>query len=152
ELASWTAKRVNAAANGEPAVTVCRIELLGGFHVQQAGHRITRFRTQKAGGLLAYLAFRLGQSHSRAALAELLWPEDDADPARERLRSALASLRRQLEPPGVPAGSILVASRAAIQLNPAAVTTDVADFQGALQAAAQAGSDLARAQRLAEAV
>ena len=60
---------------------------------------IDRFRTQKNASLLAYLAFHLHLSHPREALIELLWPECDPAVGRDRLSTALTSLRRQLEPP-----------------------------------------------------
>ena len=41
-----------------------------------------------------------------------------------------------LEPPGVPDGSVLVTDRHFAGLNPAAVSTDVAEFESALKAAA----------------
>ena len=49
----------------------------------------------KAIALLAYLAIT-GQSHSRKHLADLLWPESDAEHARGALRADLAALRRTL--------------------------------------------------------
>ena len=55
---------------------------------------------------------------------ELLWPGVDLDGARNRLNVALSSLRPQLEPPGVPEGSVLVTDRFTVRLNPETVTTD----------------------------
>src|SRR5437588_12901760 len=69
-----------------------------------------------------------------------------------KLRTALASLRRQLEPPGVPAGAVLVANRLFVQLNAAAVATDVAQFEAALQAAARAPGIEPQIQRLDEGI
>jgi DNA-binding SARP family transcriptional activator len=73
-----------------------RVEMLGGLRVVGAGEVITRFRSYKTGALLAYLAFYLHRSHPRALLADLLWPDEEPESARMRLRTALASLRRQL--------------------------------------------------------
>jgi predicted ATPase/DNA-binding SARP family transcriptional activator len=112
-----------------------RIELFGGLRVVSDDDVITRFRSHKTGALLAFLAFYPHRSHPRDLLTELLWPEEDLDASRMKLRTALASLRRQLEPPGIPAGAVIMASRLAVQLNPAQVTTDVAQFEAALQAA-----------------
>jgi predicted ATPase/DNA-binding SARP family transcriptional activator len=66
---------------------------------------------------------------------ELLWPESTPDAARHNLRTALSSLRRQLEPPGFVPGSVLCADRNGIELNQRAVTTDIADFEAALEQA-----------------
>ena len=115
-----------------------RIELLGKLRATGDAGVIERFRTQKTGGLLAYLAFHLGQSHSRELLTELLWPEDLPVAARHKLSVALSSLRQQLEPPGVPDSSVLVADRLTVRLNPAAVVTDVGEFEIALRNAQQA--------------
>jgi DNA-binding SARP family transcriptional activator len=109
---------------------------------------VTRFRFRKVGALLAYLAFYAHRSHPRDLLIEILWPGEEWEPARNKLRIALSSLRRQLEPPGVPAGSVLLADRLSVQMNPAAITTDVAQFEAALQAASQASSTTERVQCL----
>jgi predicted ATPase/DNA-binding SARP family transcriptional activator len=126
--------------------------MLGGLRVECGDRVITRFRTQRAGALLAYLAHHLLHAHPREVLIELLWPDSESEAGRASLRAELASLRRQLEPPGVPSGTIIGADRFSIQLNPDAVTTDVREFERALQAAERAGSELERRQHLVEAV
>ncbi len=123
----------------------CNITLFGGLRIEQAERPIIRFRTYKTAALLAYLAFYRGMPHSREVLSGLLWP--DAEGGRLSLRVALGSLRRQLEPPSAPHGSILIATRACVQLNFAAVCTDVSEFEAALRAAAVAAPN-ERAQRL----
>jgi predicted ATPase/DNA-binding SARP family transcriptional activator len=137
-----------------------RIELLGGLRVAGThpegvgrGDRvITRFRRRSTGVLLAYLAFHRHRSHPRDELIELHWPDGDLEAGRLRLRVELSSLRRQLEPPGVPAGAVLIADRTSVRLNPHAVATDVAEFEAGLQTAARAGSRTERAQQLTEVV
>ena len=121
-----------------------KIELFGGLRAQQGDRIVTRFQTYKTGALLAYLAYHNHRAHPREELIALLWPESDLEQGRPSLSVALSSLRHQLEPPGVPAGAVLIADRASVQLNPAAVTTDVADFEKALQAAARSGSEVDR--------
>src|SRR6266852_8489464 len=116
--------------------TTSRIELLGGLRIAQGDRVITRFRTQKTAALLAYLAFYRERAHPREHLIDLLWPEADLTSGRNSLSIALSSLRHQLEPPGVPHGAILRADRSSVQLNPEAVSTDVAEFELALQKAA----------------
>jgi predicted ATPase/DNA-binding SARP family transcriptional activator len=132
--------------------TPWRIEMLGGLRAVQGDRVMTRFRTQKTGLLLAYLAYYPYRSHPREALIDLLWSESDIAAGRQSLSQALSSLRRQLEPPGVPTGSVLIADRACVQLSPAAVTTDVAAFREALRAASRAGSSTERTECLAHAV
>jgi predicted ATPase/DNA-binding SARP family transcriptional activator len=113
----------------------CSIQLFGGLRVTLGDQVITRFSTRKNAALLAYLAYRLGQTSSREALIELLWPESEPELGRRSLRTALASLRRQLEPPGIPAGAVLQADRTGVRLNPANVETDVRAFEQSLRAA-----------------
>src|SRR5262249_30245281 len=79
---------------------------------------------------------------------ELLWPESAPPAGHRNLRCELTSLRRQLEPPGVPPGAVLVATRSTLQLNPAACVTDVALFQAALQAADRAAGPAERVEAL----
>src|SRR5260370_26189455 len=130
----------------------CKIELFGRLRVVQDGRVITRFQTRQTGAVLAYLAFHRDRSHPRDVLMGIAWPEDEQYTDRHKLRVALSSLPRQLEPPGVPVGAAIVADRGTVQLNPTVVTTDVAEFEAALQAAARARSRIEREQRLVEAV
>ncbi len=128
------------------------ITLFGGLCLQQAEHTITRFRTQKTASLLSYLAYHLCQVHSREALIDLFWSESSLESGRASLSVALSSLRHQLEPPGTPTHSILRADRFSISLNPAAVATDVAEFESAIGAASHSQNSTEREQALARAV
>ncbi len=109
------------------------IELFGGLRMTQSGHVITRFKNTKNGALLAYLAFHRGKPRFRSVIIDLLWPDIEIEAGRNSLRVALNSIRNQLEPPGVTSGSILMADRMQVTLNPEAVTTDVAEFEAALR-------------------
>ncbi len=126
--------------------------MLGGLRVRQGDREITRFSTQKTAVLLAYLAHHLREAHPREVLAERLWPGRSPKQGRVSLSAALSSLRRQLEPPGVPRGAIIQGDRFSVRLNPAAVTTDVLDFHAALRQAAGADSTVGRLQHLHDAV
>ncbi|HLV80819.1 MAG TPA: tetratricopeptide repeat protein, partial [Chthonomonadaceae bacterium] len=128
------------------------IRLLGQFSVQQNDRTITRFRTRKAAELLAYLAYYRHRQHAREALLEMLWPDEEIEAARNRLSVELNSLRRQLEPPGVPAGAILRTDRTHVQLNPEAYTTDVVEFEEAIQAAGQEEDNTRQAALLTQAI
>lgn len=132
--------------------TLCKIQLLGGLRVQIGEREVTRFSTQKTASLLAYLAYHRHQQHPREVLMEALWPECDPKVGRNRLSVALSALRRQLEPPGIPQGSLIQADRFAVSLNPAAVTTDVAEFCAALHKAARATNLAERNQLLQHAL
>lgn len=113
------------------------IILLGGLRAEQGNgtHRLERFRTQKTAALFAYLAAYPNRSHSREELIERFWPDASAEEGRTSLRTALSSLRRQLEPPGTPANSVLATDRFQVRLNPDAVSTDTARFTDVLDAA-----------------
>src|SRR5207237_1550517 len=113
---------------------------------------ITRFSTRQTASLLAYLAYHSYRPHPRELLIEQLWPETAPRAGRLRLRVALSSLRRQLEPPGVPPGAVIVAAGDLVQLNREAFTTDVAGFEAALQTAFQPGSNPRRVDALTRAI
>ena len=107
-----------------------RIELLGGLTAQCGDeYRLTRFSTHKTAGLLAYLACFPRRAHAREALREMLWPDGETNTSQASLRTALNSLRRRLEPPGVPTGYVLATDRTHIRLRSDAFTTDVAEFE-----------------------
>jgi DNA-binding SARP family transcriptional activator len=131
---------------------VWRIELLGQLRAVRGEQVVTRFRRRKTGVLLAYLVCSIQRPHPREELIELLWPECDPAAGRDRLSTELSSLRRQLEPPGIAAGTVLIADRDVVGINPAAVVTDVSQFETRIAAAAGARNNLERAQYLSEAV
>src|SRR5438874_2731591 len=97
-----------------------RIQLLGELRATLGANTISRFQTRKAGALLAFLAFFPQRPASRDELSEHLWPYEAPEVSRNRLRVALSSLRRQMEPPGVPSGAVLAADRTSVQMRPAA--------------------------------
>jgi DNA-binding SARP family transcriptional activator len=133
-----------------------QIKLLGGLQARQGDRAVAHFRTRKTGVLLAYLAVYPHRTHPREELIELLWPECDPELGRQSFRKALSSLRCQLEPDalasGISAAPVFVVDRTSVQLNPAAVITDVGEFERALRSAAPTGSNHERARRLADAV
>jgi predicted ATPase/DNA-binding SARP family transcriptional activator len=110
--------------------------MLGRFAVRQEDREITRFRTQKTASLLACLSLCRSQSHPRDVLIEQFWPDSDLKAARTNLSVALNALRRQLEPPGVPPGAVLITDHSQVRLNPIAYSTDVEEFNVALRTAA----------------
>lgn len=71
-----------------------RLSLFGTPRVERDGRELTPARA-KAVALLAYLAVT-GQPHEREVLATLLWPELDAEAARNGLRRELSGLRAAL--------------------------------------------------------
>src|SRR5689334_13592160 len=113
------------------------IELFGGLRVRNDAGNVIEFPPQQTGLLLASLALAMPRKLTREEVICLLWPDDNIDEARQRLRQCLYTLRRQLESLPLDAKGILVASRSYIFLNPAQVQTDTETFETALQAAKQ---------------
>lgn len=134
-----------------PAIPIVRIEMFGGLRVHVGGKTVERFATQKAAGLLAYLAHHR-QLQPRELLIELFWPDGLQNTGRASLSQALSTLRRQLEPPGVPSGGVIVSSKSHVGLNPEAVQTDVGRFQVVMQRSRQEAGRNERLQLLREAV
>ena len=77
-------------------MTELTLQVLGSFRVRDAGGGEVRIASRKGRALLAYLALRPGESHSRDRLANLLWEDVDEELARTSLRQALAALRKAL--------------------------------------------------------
>jgi predicted ATPase/DNA-binding SARP family transcriptional activator len=128
------------------------VQLLGGLNANNGEHILTRFRTQRTRALFAYLAYFRRKAHLREALIEWLWPDADIASAQHNLRNALSSLRRQLEPPATPAGTVLLTDRLSVQLNPDALVTDVAQFEAKLVKARAATSTPERVRLLCDAL
>lgn len=59
-----------------------------------AGAEVVRTHSARTFALLAYLALEPGRPHPRAALVDLLWPDQPATSGRQSLRQALYSLRQ----------------------------------------------------------
>jgi DNA-binding SARP family transcriptional activator len=84
----------------------------------------------------------------REVVAEQLWADEEAEATRSRLRTAIWALRRTLEPEGAAPGSVLFTERSTLGLVPNSFTTDVADFERAVNEASEAGDGADRAARL----
>jgi predicted ATPase/DNA-binding SARP family transcriptional activator len=87
-----------------------RLYLLGAFRLE-IGKQPIRLPTRKVESLLAFLALS-PQPHTREKLAALLWGDFTDEQARHSLRTALATLRKELR------GDTLLADRETVQLNP----------------------------------
>jgi DNA-binding SARP family transcriptional activator len=72
----------------ETFLTQLVLQLLGGFAVRDTAGTELRIASRKGRALLAFLAARAGETHSRDRLASLLWEEADEELARTSLRSA----------------------------------------------------------------
>lgn len=116
-----------------------RLELFGNRSVVGAdgialtGQAVQRHRM----ALLALLALAGGKSLSREKLMGYLWPDRDAEHARQLLNQAVYNLRKAL------ADEAILSDGEDLRLNPNVVRADVADFEAAL-----AGGNYAEAVRL----
>lgn len=119
--------------------------LLGGFRLEANGQIVNHLRSQKALSLLAYLLSYPGL-HRRDSLAQLFWGDKPAESARNNLRVALSLIRRVLEPPGVPAGSVLQSTRRKVGVSPDLVETDVKAFEAVVQQAMRSADPVERRQ------
>ena len=82
----------------------------------------------------------------REALLQLLWPDEEPEAGRNRLRVELTALRRQFQVPGQALTPLIEADRLTVRLHPEAFTTDTAEFERRL---AQAGRAPERAEQIA---
>ncbi|WP_106477031.1 AAA family ATPase [Phytohalomonas tamaricis] len=89
-----------------------RVQLFGSFELRLEGQLPTPFSYDKVKALLLYLLLH-DQAVSRAALAEVLWPDQKAASSRTNLRHALHSLRQTL---GAEAERVLIVSRQTLSL------------------------------------
>ncbi len=125
-----------------------RIKLLGELTLQRGQEPPVRFDTKQTAALMAYLAFHHNRRHSRELLAEQLWPDEENEATRSRLRTAIWALRRILESSTVPTGSVLISERSDLSLDTHSILTDVDDFEQAVRAANQESEATKRAERL----
>ena len=107
-------------------MTSLRIQCLGGLHIALDDEAVTGFHSRKARALLCYLAVT-GTTHTRSALAGLLWGDLPETSARANLRKVLSNL-------GQLVGPHLAISRADVAMNHTEPWwLDVADFEAGLQ-------------------
>src|SRR4051812_36940575 len=113
------------------------LALLGSFEVILDGQPVMTSESVKVRALLAYLAVEAGRSHTRAFLAELLWPDLPAATALTYLRHVLAKLKEAI-PDGAPGRPpFLLVTRESIALNPAGdYQLDIASFTALLEESA----------------
>lgn len=103
--------------------------MLGNLEARSDEQAVSRFRTRRVGMLLAYLAYFSDTSHDRSEVGEVLWPEGDPDKVSTNLRQALASLRRHIEGPMLPTGSVVRSQNSMLSIAQGMIETDVAEFE-----------------------
>lgn len=120
-----------ASAAIGPAMSELTLQVLGTFHVRDGSGCEVRIASRKGRALLAYLALRPGESHSRDRLANLLWEDADEELARTSLRQALAALRKSL-PGGAQAA--LFADTESVGVDGELLQSDIESFRRSLLA------------------
>jgi len=105
------------------------VHLFGSLRISRGGEVIHRFQGKKTGGLLAILAYNIGQPQPRDLIIERLWPRSGLDRGRQSLSTALTSLRHQMEPPDIPPGTVIQATRLDVVLRPHGASTDLQDYE-----------------------
>jgi len=103
------------------------VTLFGGFEARLASGAVPRLPTKKSQALLAYLAVRPGQPHSRDKLAALLWADKSDVQARDGLRHTILLLRRALA--GLDVSALRIEGQS-VALDRAEVDVDVPAFEG----------------------
>ena len=109
-----------------------RLETFGGLTLTDAAGQSAVPQRRRL-GLLALLAAAGERGISRDRVVACLWPESAADSARHALEQLLYEMRRQLPDAVVPGSDPL-------RLDPAVVSSDVAEFTGRLAAGDPAGA------------
>lgn len=105
-----------------------RLNTFGGCFLERDGRRLEGLSAQRKGlGLLARLASAGDAGLSRDAVAACLWPESDESRAAASLKQQVHSLRQQL------GSSDVLLGPSTLRLNPALITSDIAEFQAAVQ-------------------
>lgn len=108
-----------------------RLLTLGGLAFQTGGATMTGAATRRHRlALFVFLAVARDRGVSRDKLQAYLWPESDTVHARHGLNQLLYFQRRHLY------GGGLFLGRKTLRLNPAVITTDVWEFEDALDAGA----------------
>ena len=106
-------------------MTSLELVLLGGFQARVAGQAID-VPGRKERALLAFLAMPPGEPRSRDKLCGLLWSDRGEKQAHDSLKQAVLRLRKSFDPMHpLP----ILADRASLSLDRAAVAIDVQEFE-----------------------
>lgn len=121
-----------------------QVTLFGRMSVMWAGQEVAGLEAKKVQELLAYLLVSRSRTHTREALAELLWGDRTPAQSRKYLRQALWQLQSALDSASTGGGQWLDVDPEWIRLEPSpALWLDVAEMEQAyLQAQGTAGGEL----------
>ena len=131
------------APAGGSGSRIIRVEVLGPLRITARGQEI-RGGLRKARELLAFLAVHPG-GVTGEAISAALWPESAPERGATQRNLALRKLRDLLRAAaGLTEPMLVTLTAGRYRLDPAFITTDVAGFQAALEAARHAAGDTAR--------
>src|SRR5262245_54214626 len=105
-----------------------RLELLGGFRLIAGSERVADVQAKKNRALIGILAMAPRQTATRERLTGLLWSDRADEQARNSLRQALVSLRKDFA--ALDADPLLLTGDR-VGLDPKAVSVDVVEFLAA---------------------
>ena len=106
-----------------------RLQTFGGVSLYRGDENLTGAVTQRRRlGILVLLAASGATGLSRDKLLAFLWPESDATSARHVLNQLLYAQRRQV------GDEALFQGRKTLRLNPSVISSDVDEFERALEA------------------
>jgi DNA-binding SARP family transcriptional activator/predicted ATPase len=110
-------------------MTRLSLALLGPTQITLDHHAAAGFDYAKVRALLVYLAVERERSHQRDTIAELLWPEQEQQVARNSLRQALSKLRQAIRDTEA-APPFLRITRGTLQFNTESdFCLDIAEFE-----------------------
>lgn len=118
-------------------MTYPSLALLGPIQIALDQQPVAGFDYAKVRALLVYLAVERDRSHQRDVIAELLWPDQAPQVARNSLCQALAKLRQTIRDQAATPPFLLI-TRETLQFNRAGrFTLDVAEFEALAAAVAR---------------
>ena len=109
------------------AGTTLRLRVLGGLWIEGEGDPRPAVRPRRL-ALLAILAVAGSRGATREQVLAILWPESEPDKARHALSQTLYSLRTDL------GGDFVIATAAALRIDPERMTSDLDPLRAALAA------------------
>ncbi len=104
------------------------IQMMGTFRVTYKEREFPVHSSKRASSLLAYLAFRNGNAINRDELTEAIWPNDDPEATRARLRTTLTLLGKLIDTGSEEQRNIIQADRLTVTLDAEQCTTDVDNY------------------------
>jgi predicted ATPase/DNA-binding SARP family transcriptional activator len=116
-------------------MSVWRVTMLGRLALHRHGGSEPIYPTRMIAQLLARLAYPGRHRAPRVELVDEFYPDAGEEEGRTALRQVILRLRRMLEPRGIEPGSVLECGRQDVGLNPALCSSDVVEFDAAMDAA-----------------